>query len=101
MKLNLFLPLFAVVLARAAAPAAPSAVSWIAWCGGVLAYGWINPGDVTLWRDTMHFIFATVLGAPFPLGGELTGIPATVVSFAVAAGIYLVVAWPLRRRRSS
>lgn len=30
MKLNLFLPLFAVVLARAAAPAAPSAVSWIA-----------------------------------------------------------------------
>jgi hypothetical protein len=75
--------------------------SWIAWCGGVLAYGWINPGDVTLWRDTMHFIFATVLGAPFPLGGDLTSVPATVVSFAVAAGIYLVVAWPLRRRRSS
>lgn len=98
---SIFLPLFAVVLARTVAPKAPSAVSWIAWVGGVLAYGWINPGDVTLWRNTMHFVFARVLGAPFPLGGELTGIPATVVSFAVAAGIYLVVAWPLRRRRSS
>jgi hypothetical protein len=32
---------------------------------GVLAYGWINLSDVTLWRDTMHFIFAAGAGAPF------------------------------------
>ena len=97
---SIFLPLFAVVLARVALPAAPTALSWFAWAAGVLAYGWINPGDVTVWRDAMHFVFATLLDAPFPLGGELTRLPATAVSFAVAAGVYVALAWPLQWRRS-
>jgi purine-cytosine permease-like protein len=98
---SVFLPLFAVVLARAAVPAATPAVAWLAWGAGVLAYGWINPGDLAASHATMKFIFATVLHAPFPLGGDLTQIPATVVSFAIAAGLYLAIAWPLRWRRSS
>ena len=98
---SVFLPLFAVVLARAVVPQAPVALSWVAWGAGLLAYGWINPGDVTAWRDTMHFIFATVLRAPFPLDGELSRIPATAASFVVAAGGYLVIAWPMQRRRRS
>jgi nucleobase:cation symporter-1, NCS1 family len=98
---SIFLPLFAVVLARTILPRAPVAFSWVAWGAGVLAFGWINPGDLTAWRDVMHFIFATVLGAPFPLDGELTRIPATVAAFVVAGGGYLVLAWPLQRRRRS
>lgn len=98
---SIFLPLFAVVLARAVLPSAPSILSWLAWASGVLAYGWINPGGVTAWRDVMHFVFATLLGAPFPLGGDLTQVPATAVSFAAAAGVYLVLAWPLHLLRRS
>jgi NCS1 family nucleobase:cation symporter-1 len=98
---SIFLPLFAVVLARAIVPRAPVALSWAAWGAGLLAYGWINPGDVTAWRDAMHFIFATLLRAPFPLDGELTRIPATGASFAAAAGVYLALAWPLQRPRGS
>jgi purine-cytosine permease-like protein len=89
---SFFLPLFAVVLARNVIQEAPRVLSWFCWGVGVLAYGWINPGDVRYWRDAMHFIFATVLRAPFPLGGDLTPLPATVVSFAVAAGVYLLLA---------
>ncbi len=100
---SICLPLFAVVLVRPLVANAPYALSWLAWAAGVLAYGWINPGDFTPWRDAMDFIFATVLRAPFPLGGELTAWPATLVSFAVAAGAYLFVAsaWVSARNLAS
>jgi hypothetical protein len=99
---SVFLPLFAVVLARNIIASAPYALSWIAWAAGVVAYGWINPGDFAPWHDTMRFIFSTVLHAPFPLGGELTPWPASVVSFVVAAGGYLLAAsaWRLGSRAS-
>jgi purine-cytosine permease-like protein len=96
---SIFLPLFAVVLVRAVVTGGPIAISWVAWAAGVLVYGWINPGDVAVWRDAMHFIVATVLRAPFPLGGELTQIPATAASFAAAACVYLALALPLRMRQ--
>ncbi len=83
-----FLPLMTVVLAREFVGAAPRAFAWLAWLAGTLCYGWINPGDWDAWRDAMEFIFATVLQLPFPLGGELTSIPATAVSFAVALVVY-------------
>ncbi len=89
---SIFLPLFAVVLARAILANGPQALSWLAWAAGVLMYGWINPGDFAPWRDGMDFIFSTVLHAPFPLGGDLTRWPATAVSFAAAFGGYLVLA---------
>ncbi|HYM14899.1 MAG TPA: hypothetical protein VEZ14_05020 [Dehalococcoidia bacterium] len=95
---SLFLPLFAVVLARAVVPAAPVSVSWLAWAAGVLAYGWISPGGVAAWRATMRFIFGTLLHAPFPLGGALTPLPATALSFGTAAGLYLALALVPRRR---
>ncbi len=84
----IFLPLFAVILAREAIGPASRWLAWIGWIAGSLAYGWINPGWFEQWRDAMHFLFATVLRAPFPLGGEETAIPASIVSFAVAFGIY-------------
>jgi len=87
-----FLPLFAVVLARVVIADAPYALSWIAWAVGVIAYGWINPGDFAPWRGGMSFIFSTALRLPFPLGGKLTPWPATVVSFVVAAAVYLLAA---------
>jgi hypothetical protein len=93
-------PVFAVALVRAWFAPAPVPLAWAAWLLGVLAYGWINPGGVTPWRDVLEFVFATVLRAPFPLGGELTAWPATLVSAAVAAAAYAICAAPawLRRR---
>jgi NCS1 family nucleobase:cation symporter-1 len=88
----IFLPLFAVVLARAVLGSGPQVLSWLVWAAGVLVYGWINPGDFSAWHRAMNFVFSTVLHAPFPLGGELTVWPATAVSFAAAFGGYLVLA---------
>jgi len=82
------LPLMAVVVARAALGPAHVVAGWTGWLAGALAYGWINPGDYEPWRDAMDAIFGTVLRAPFPLGGETTPIPATIVSIAVAGAIY-------------
>lgn len=82
-----FVPLFAAVLVRGVTPDLPKLAAWAAWGIGALAYGWINPGDFAPWRDAMQFAFATVLRAPFPLGGTLTPVPATVVSFAVAVAV--------------
>jgi purine-cytosine permease-like protein len=93
----IFLPLFAVVLARNVA-AGPPAAAWVAWAAGILVFGWINPGDFAPWRDAMRFIFSTIAHAPFPLGGHLTSIPATVASAAAAAVLYLALSWPLTRR---
>ncbi|MDE3097231.1 MAG: hypothetical protein KGK07_14680 [Chloroflexota bacterium] len=92
-------PLFAVALVRVLLAAAPARAAWVAWGAGILAYGWINPSGVTAWRLAMRFVFSTVLHAPFPLGGELTPIPATVVSAAVAAALYAVLAAPSAMRR--
>jgi hypothetical protein len=81
--------------------AGPTALSWAAWLAGILAFGWINPGAVGPWRDSMHFIFSTALHAPFPLGGDETQLPATAVSFAVAGGGYLLLSLPWKIRRAS
>lgn len=92
-----FVPLFAIVLTRDVIPGVPAA-AWAAWALGILAFGWINPGDYAPWRSAMEFIFGTVLRAPFPLGGELTPIPATVASCAAAAAAYVALSWLLARR---
>jgi hypothetical protein len=90
---TIFVPLMAVVLARVVAPQAHRAFAWIAWAFGLLVFGWINPGFWGPWRDLMHGIFANVLHAPFPLGGEYTSIPGSVCSFAAAAGLYVACAY--------
>jgi hypothetical protein len=89
---TIFVPLFAVVLARAVLPSSVRPLAWIAWAFGVLVYGWINPGFWDPWRDLMHWLFATVLHARFPLGDDLTLMPATVCSAVAAAALYLVAA---------
>ncbi|HEU5321231.1 MAG TPA: hypothetical protein VFX28_10535, partial [Methylomirabilota bacterium] len=78
------------------------ACSWVAWALGILAYFWINPGDVGPWREAVEVLFADVLRAPFPLGGDTTALPATAVSFAVAFAAYALLAspWRLVRRAS-
>jgi purine-cytosine permease-like protein len=85
---TIFVPLFTAILARHLVTGAPRVLTWIAWTAGVLTFGWINPGFWSPWRDLMHWLFATVLHLPFPLGGEFTPLPATVLSFAAAAGVY-------------
>jgi len=82
-----FVPLFAAVLVRGIAPDLPKPTAWAAWGAGMLAYGWINPGDFAPWREALRFVFAAVLRAPFPLGGELTPVPATVAAFAAAVAV--------------
>lgn len=94
----IFLPLFAVVLARQVTRA-PRPAAWAAWVLGVLAYGWINPGLVGPWHEMMRLLFSSLLHLPFPLGGDLTQVPATVVSFAVAGGAYLAAGQIAARRR--
>jgi purine-cytosine permease-like protein len=89
---TIFVPLFGATLVRHLI-SGPRSLTWIAWAAGVLTFGWINPGFWEPWRDAMHWLFATVLHAPFPLGGELTPLPATVCSFAAAAAVYAVGAF--------
>lgn len=85
---TIFVPLFAAILMRHLISGSPRALTWFAWAAGVLMFGWVNPGFWEPWRDLMHWVFATLLRAPFPLGGEFTPLPATVGSFAVAAAVY-------------
>jgi len=94
------IPVFMIALVRAWFAAAPAPVAWVAWLLGVLAYGWIDPGGVTPWHNTLEFVFSTVLHAQFPLGGHLTAWPATVIAALVAAAAYGLCAAPawLQRR---
>jgi hypothetical protein len=55
-------------------------------------YGWINPGDFSPWYDGLHTEFSTLLHLPFPLGGDETQMPATVISLAASFAGYAVVA---------
>ena len=89
---SIFLPLFGVVLARTLVAKGPQALSWLAWVAGIVIYGWINPGDFGPWHDALHWAFATVLHLPFPLGGDTTQLPATVIALAVSFAGYAVVA---------
>ncbi len=82
-----FVPLFAAVIVRGWFGNVPRLAAWAAWAMGVAAYGWINPGDFGAWRNTMEFVFATVLRAPFPLGDEITWLPASVAAFVVAGAM--------------
>lgn len=98
---TLFLPLFAVVLARSLVGDAPHALSWLAWVAGVLVYGWINPASVGPWHSALDTLFSTLLRAPFPLGGDQTPLPATAISFAVAFGGYTLLSLPWTLRRAA
>ncbi len=88
----IFLPLFGVVLARALIAKGPQAISWVTWAAGVIMYGWINPGDFATWHDAFDWVFSTMLHLPFPLGGDETQLPATVIALAVSFAGYAVVA---------
>jgi len=88
----IFLPLFGVVLARALIAKGPQAISWVTWAAGVIMYGWINPGDFATWHDAFDWVFSTMLHLPFPLGGDETQLPATVIALVVSFAGYAVVA---------
>lgn len=89
---TIFVPLFAAVAIRAVMPRTHRACTWIAWAFGVLAFAWINPGFWSPWRDAAAWLFADALRLPFPLGGDYTALPATVISSTVAAGAYAATA---------
>jgi nucleobase:cation symporter-1, NCS1 family len=98
-----FVPLFAALLAdyflvrrrswevRSGAPARP--VMAIPWLAGFVAYNLLNPGMVPWWSDAWRGAQAALhLTPPVWLSASIT-------SFAVAAGVTLLVGLAERRRR--
>ena len=87
----LFVPAFAIVLARALRPDRGSAlVAAAAWCCGFVLYQWITPAEVGWWQDTISTPFDG-LGLPFAVSNDVTWLGAAVPSFALAFCIDLVV----------
>lgn len=80
----IFIPAFAVVLARTLLPengsAAASAAAWIA---GFLLYEWITPADVGWWQDVVSALFDS-LGLAFPLTDSVSWLGAAVPAFLLA-----------------
>ncbi|MBI5290174.1 MAG: hypothetical protein HY873_14470 [Chloroflexi bacterium] len=85
----IFVPLFAAVLVRGVFSVTPRWAAWTAWIAGAMTYGWISPGDFGPWKDAMHLFFAKMFDAPYPLGDELTWLPATAAAFAVSTMVCL------------
>jgi nucleobase:cation symporter-1, NCS1 family len=61
-----------------------------AWLVGFLVYHWIAPTSLPGWSGAVETVFGRWLGLPFPLFGG--AVPASVLSFAAAFGVYLAIA---------
>jgi NCS1 family nucleobase:cation symporter-1 len=60
-----------------------------AWFLGFAAYHWVAPTPLPGWASAVETFFAGWLNLPFPLFGG--AVPASVISFAAAFGIYLAL----------
>jgi purine-cytosine permease-like protein len=85
-----FIPAFAVVIARAVWPAArPQAAPLLAWACGFVLYQWITPAEIAWWRDALDFAFG-VAALPFPLSESATWLGAAVPAFLIAFAVDLL-----------
>jgi NCS1 family nucleobase:cation symporter-1 len=85
-----FVPGFAVVIARALVPERQfSAGSAAAWIAGFVLYQWITPADVGWWQDAISAPFDS-LGLTFPLSESADWLGAAVPSFLLAFCIELL-----------
>lgn len=86
---SVFIPAFAVVIARALWPATrPQEVALPAWLAGFLLYQWIMPADIGWWRDGLD-LASGLAGVPFPLSDHVTWLGAAVPAFLLTFGIDL------------
>jgi purine-cytosine permease-like protein len=96
----LFVPAFAVVLARALRPERGLAfVAVAAWGCGFVLYQWITPAEVDWWHNAFSAPF-DALGLPFALSDDVTWLGAAIPSFVIAFCIDLL-APPVVRLLSS
>ncbi len=107
-----FVPLSGVlvadqILARATGQRAAGVWAAVAWLLGFALYHWIAPPDAAWWQDSTRWLFADLLGLPYPLTEEHTwlgaAIPSFILAFAVqaAGGIAVLAARPLAKKPSS
>ena len=100
---SIFVPAFAIVLARAFWPRAqPWAVPALAWAGGFALYQWISPAEIGWWQDLFGSPIEAA-GVPFPLSDSVTSLGAVVPAFALACAFDLLIpaAWrvlPVQRQ---
>jgi len=107
-----FVPLSGVLAAdqiqrRASGLRAGGAWAAAAWALGFALYHWIAPPDAVWWQDVTRWLFADLLGLPYPLTEEHTwlgaAIPSFLLAFAVhtAGGIALLAARPFAKKSPS
>jgi hypothetical protein len=88
---SVFIPAFAIVIARALWPTArPLAVPLLACLGGFVLYQWITPADIGWWQDGWSSVCG-LAGIPFPLSDSVTWLGAAVPAFLLAFGLDLLV----------
>jgi putative hydroxymethylpyrimidine transporter CytX len=101
---SVFVPLFGVWFAFEAAggpPAGrrvePGAIA--AWVAGVAVFQWSLPSPLPAWSRAVEWLFADVLGLPFPLLGGILGasLPSAVVAFALGWIVFAHRAGSARR----
>jgi nucleobase:cation symporter-1, NCS1 family len=86
---SIFIPAFAIVIARALWPAErPLAVPLVACLAGFLLYQWVTPADIGWWQDGWNFALR-LARIPFPLSDSVTWLGAAVPAFLLAFGIDL------------
>lgn len=107
-----FVPLSGVlvadqILARTSGLRAGGIWAAVAWLLGFALYHWIAPPDAAWWQDATRWLFADLLGLPYPLTEEHTwlgaAIPSFLLAFAVqtAGGIARLAARPLAKKSAS
>jgi NCS1 family nucleobase:cation symporter-1 len=88
---SIFIPGFAIVVARASLPAArPWFVPALAWALGFMLYQWISPAEIAWWQDAISSPLEAA-GLPFPLSESMSSlgaaIPAFVLAFVIDASV--------------
>ncbi len=107
-----FVPLSGVlvadqILARTSGLRAGGVWAAAAWLLGFALYHWIAPPDAAWWQDATRWLFADLLGLPYPLTEEHTwlgaAIPSFLLAFAVqtAGGIVVLATRPLGKKPAS
>ncbi len=88
---SVFVPAFAIVLARALSPAArPWVVPTLAWGCGFVLYQWISPAEIGWWQDAFSSPIEAA-GLPFPLPDSVTPLGAAVPAFLLALVFDLLI----------
>jgi purine-cytosine permease-like protein len=87
---SVFVPAFAIVIARAAWPAPrPRAAPLLAWASGFVLYQWISPAEIGWWQDAFSYPLEG-LGLAFPLSDGESWLGAAVPALLLALAVDLL-----------